>query len=216
MTQEALKLALEALEVEQTHVEIFRLVPKPHLTKTITAIKEALAKEKILQALHDENERLGLYKEAYAQLEPLEKFCDSNCVWTDHHPDCKLAQPEQLHASEDVSIGVDVTEEGAHVIALRSYRNGAKVVFYSQFHSAPQRTEQEPVKIAHRHEWFRTGEMKVGQMRCISCGTWGHEEMPQRTWVGLTTADQKEIQRQSVYVEGAIRMTEAKLKERNG
>ena len=24
--------------------------------------------------------------------EPWEKFCDSNCVWTDHHPDCKLAQ----------------------------------------------------------------------------------------------------------------------------
>jgi hypothetical protein len=56
-----------------------------------------------------------------------------------------LAQPEQLHASEDVSIGVDVTEDGAHVTALQSYRNGAKVVFYSQFHSAPQRTEQEPV-----------------------------------------------------------------------
>jgi len=37
----------------------------------------------------------------------------------------------------------------------------------------------------------------------------------QRTWVGLTTKDQKEIQRQSVYVEGAIRMTEAKLKEKN-
>jgi hypothetical protein len=36
-----------------------------------------------------------------------------------------------------------------------------------------------------------------------------------RTWVGLTTKDQKEIQRQSVYVEGAIRMTEAKLKEKN-
>ena len=30
-----------------------------------------------------------------AQPEPWEKFCDSNCVWTDHHPDCKLAQPEQ-------------------------------------------------------------------------------------------------------------------------
>ena len=38
---------------------------------------------------------------------------------------------------------------------------------------------------------------------------------PQRTWVGLTTTDQKEIQRLSVYVEGAIRMTEAKLKEKN-
>ena len=23
-----------------------------------------------------------------------EKFCDNNCVWTDHHPDCKLAKPE--------------------------------------------------------------------------------------------------------------------------
>ena len=40
--------------------------------------------------------------------------------------------------------------------------------------------QPEPVKIAHKHEWFRTGEMKVGQMRCISCGTWGQEEIPQR------------------------------------
>ena len=24
-----------------------------------------------------------------------DRFCDANCVWTDHHPDCKLAQPEQ-------------------------------------------------------------------------------------------------------------------------
>ena len=31
------------------------------------AIKEALAKEKALQDLHDENERLGLYKDAYAE-----------------------------------------------------------------------------------------------------------------------------------------------------
>jgi hypothetical protein len=38
---------------------------------------------------------------------------------------------------------------------------------------------------------------------------------PQRTWVGLTTAQRKEIERQSVYVEGAIRMTEAKLKKEN-
>ena len=37
---------------------------------------------------------------------------------------------------------------------------------------------------------------------------------PQRTWVGLTAAQRKEIERQSVYVDGAIRMTEAKLKGR--
>jgi hypothetical protein len=27
-----------------------------------------------------------------AKDEPWEKFCDSHCVWTNHHPDCKLAQ----------------------------------------------------------------------------------------------------------------------------
>ena len=39
--------------------------------------------------------------------------------------------------------------------------------------------QSEPVKISHKHEWFRTGEMKIGQMRCINCGTWGQEETPQ-------------------------------------
>ena len=33
--------------------------------------KAALAQEKALQALHDENERLGLYKEVYAEQEPV-------------------------------------------------------------------------------------------------------------------------------------------------
>ena len=86
--------------------------------------------------------------------------------------------------------------------------------------------KDEPVKITHKHEWFRTGEMKVGQMRCISCGTWGQEEMPQRPWVGLTDEE-------TVAIELGLRITtgyrdaydlslrdfakaiEAKLKEKN-
>jgi hypothetical protein len=35
-------------------------------------------------------------EEALAQPEPWEKFCDSNCVWTDHHPDCKLAEQKPV------------------------------------------------------------------------------------------------------------------------
>jgi len=64
MTQtEALKLALEALET--------LMIERGSIyEKAITAIKAALE----------------------AKDEPWEKFCDSNCVWTDHHPDCKLAQ----------------------------------------------------------------------------------------------------------------------------
>ena len=38
----------------------------------------------------DEQLVITAIKEALAQ--PWEKFCDSNCVWTDHHPDCKLAE----------------------------------------------------------------------------------------------------------------------------
>ena len=75
--------------------------------------------------------------------------------------------------------------------------------------------EQEPVKIDHRHEWFRTGEMKVGQMRCISCGTWGHEEMPQRTWVGLTDEEVRQICVNEWGGYEKCRAIEAKLKEKN-
>ena len=48
------------------------------------------------------------------------------------------------------------------------------------------------VKVPHKHEWFRTGEMKVGQMRCISCGTWAEEEMQNHTWQGLTLEEKQQ------------------------
>ena len=68
---EALKRALEALEADELDMVddgsgnmVFRK------EQAITAIKEHL-KEKALQALHDENERLGLYKDAYAEQKPM-------------------------------------------------------------------------------------------------------------------------------------------------
>ena len=70
MTQEVLKLALEALETELsidwTNNDEFNASAEK-MYEAIAAIKEALAQEKTLQALHSENERLGLYKDAYAQ-----------------------------------------------------------------------------------------------------------------------------------------------------
>ena len=68
---ETLKMALEALEADP--LEMVADVDG-HMVflkdKAITAIKEHL-KEKALQDLHDENERLGLYKDAYAEQEPM-------------------------------------------------------------------------------------------------------------------------------------------------
>ena len=68
---EALRRALEALEADELDMVddgsgnmVFRK------EQAITAIKEHL-KEKALQALHDENERLGLYKDAYAEQKPM-------------------------------------------------------------------------------------------------------------------------------------------------
>jgi hypothetical protein len=71
MTQEALKLALDWAEA---HGEIVfaggGMSAVNKMNSWVAAIKEALAKEKTLQALHSENERLGLYKDAYAEQEP--------------------------------------------------------------------------------------------------------------------------------------------------
>jgi hypothetical protein len=65
MTQEALRMAHKALiGLSIKHGEM-----TDEGMDAIAAIKEALAKEKTLKALHSENERLGLYKDAYAQPE---------------------------------------------------------------------------------------------------------------------------------------------------
>ena len=45
-------------------------------------------------------EVVAAIKEVLDKPEPWEKFCDSNCVWTDHHPDCKLAQRKPLTDEE--------------------------------------------------------------------------------------------------------------------
>ena len=65
MKNEALRLALEALE------KLDKVMKRsPDTDKAITAVEQALEQERALQALHDENERLGLYKDAYGQPEP--------------------------------------------------------------------------------------------------------------------------------------------------
>jgi predicted DNA-binding transcriptional regulator YafY len=72
---EALRLALEALEMSDICADDCKCTRK----RAINGIKAALE----------------------AKDEPWEKFCDSNCVWTDHHPDCKLAQRTWQGLTED-------------------------------------------------------------------------------------------------------------------
>ena len=82
---EALRLALEALEY---HTEQTR--PIPYTIAAIVKIKKVLLQQE-------------------AKDEPWEKFCDSHCVWTDHHPDCKLAQDEP----DKYAMNIECTKCGA-------------------------------------------------------------------------------------------------------
>jgi hypothetical protein len=89
---EALKMCLEYIETDAHERKYVR-----------HAIKKALAQpEPVAYAGNgtagflEGKQPTGFFIQAdKRQPEPWEKFCDSNCVWTDHHPDCKLAQSEQ-------------------------------------------------------------------------------------------------------------------------
>ncbi len=91
---EALRLALEAMKIKQEVTMWANDGDRAKFNRAITAIKAALE----------------------AKDEPWEKFCDSHCVWTDHHPDCKLAKDEPVacracngsgHMVRDPDIGTD-------------------------------------------------------------------------------------------------------------
>jgi hypothetical protein len=72
---------------------------------------------------------------------------------------------------------------------------------------------QEPVA----WQWLGSAHFRKKLPKDADITAWNplYTAPPQRTWVGLTEQQRKEIERQSVYVDGAIRMTEAKLKEKN-
>lgn len=107
-----------------------------------------------------------------------------------------------------VSIGVDVTQEGTHVIAMRLRPNGVNKVIYSQFHPLAQ-PEQPKV---------RTGNcLRVGV-----CASEGHKIQPQRTWVGLTNEEIDKAWRSVDYTVpwdqhriDIAQAIEAKIKEKN-
>ena len=104
---ETLKLALEALE---TNNKAWR-----HLADS----GDAGFWEAEEQGFYELSVKaITTIKEALAQ--PWEKFCDSNCVWTDHHPDCKLAQQEPVawYCKEGLERGVSLKQETVKWIPL--------------------------------------------------------------------------------------------------
>ena len=61
-----------------------------------------------------------------------------------------------------------------------------------------------------QREWWGERFGKPPEIECPDC-----KAPASKPWVGLTDKEKKEIYRLSVYVEGAISLTEAKLREKN-
>jgi len=169
MTQtEALRLALEALKWSKPHADA-------ELTyqEAITAIKAALE----------------------AKDEPWEKFCDSNCVWSDHHPDCKLAKDEPVAW---VGLNLDNMAEAFHRVI--------------EEHHSRKNPFHDPVN----------GDAMIAlrELRGLIAYMKRNTTPPQRTWVGLTDEEIVLIvaecaashQHTDIHFAKAI---EAKLKEKN-
>ena len=97
--KEALKLALEAVEEAvdcAKHGYISNYLDD--WENAIAAIKEALSEpeqEPCLSPCGDIKCAVICKRHTEHSEQNADRFCDANCVWTDHHPDCKLAQPDR-------------------------------------------------------------------------------------------------------------------------
>ena len=52
-----------------------------------------------------------------------DKFCDANCVWTDHHPDCQIGKAQEMKALDPLELAVlieknIITEHGLSEVVL--------------------------------------------------------------------------------------------------
>ena len=175
------------------------------------------------------NFQINAIKEALAQPEPWEKFCDSNCVWTDHHPDCKLAQPEQ-EINKDGSPCPEFWDWLPKAYNFEGNGNFTKYNMEVAFLAGKQASqpEQEPVAWRIRctdpmRDWvlmYRRPktEEQFSNMEIQPLYT----TPPQRTWVGLTDEEIKSIWLNEkdygddwLDVQSIAKAIEAKLKEKN-
>lgn len=100
----------------------WKLVPVEPTKEMLKAMDECSKEgyDERLYAGHAASVYMAAVDVAPTPPQPWEKFCDSNCVWTDHHPDCKLAKRTWVH----------LTNEEHTELAIECGCLGADWVFY--------------------------------------------------------------------------------------
>ena len=98
----------------------------PQERKVIELALEALGTMDVFNP--NRMEAITALRQAIAEAEKQDNFCDNNCVWTDHHPDCKLSQqePEWYHI-----IDVHGCNRFYHKTEERSYMSGQITPLYT-------------------------------------------------------------------------------------
>lgn len=94
-------------------------------------------------------------------------------------------QPEQERVTHTVDIGVDVTTEGTYVIAAQHQSDGAREVFYAQWHPL-LKPEQEPVCSKDPHQ--------CGFVQCQLGKVCKHTAQPEQAVVPFPSFMRKRIE----------------------
>jgi hypothetical protein len=137
MTQEALKLALEALKAAQELAGKHDAELEYGFQQAITAIKEALAQPEQEPAAWMDADGNTFPFVWNVGVQQGSKYLDETLTPLYTYPPQRTEQEQPL---PPVEIGVDVTADGASVVAFYRKPNSVMEMFYSQFHPAPQRT----------------------------------------------------------------------------
>jgi hypothetical protein len=182
---ETMKMALEALEEAKLHIWLGDekgVAANVRCHQTITALRQAI--------------------EQAQQAEPWEKFCDSNCVWTDHHPNCKLAQQAEpvawMHTMDNTE-GHKANKP--YVLFTKSKRNPFGVAGRDYSKSYP--VTKQPLYTSPPVATNDTSQERVD------------ETAKQRHWVGLTEAQCGVLWKTNMTPFEYYKAIEAKLKEKN-
>jgi rubredoxin len=181
------------------------------ITTRLEALEEALAKQEqelALQKLHDENDRLGLYKDAYGEeyKESVRLQCVvCNTVYAEGIPP-QVAKQEQGEPRfwQGISDNPYCNDADSNEPNSRAMRWHNKLLSLDE--------NQQPKQEQSEH-WGHGGR-PMTLRECMEA-----EEPQQRTWVGLTIEEREQIQQECFgkvpHHVAFAHAIEAKLKEKN-
>ena len=166
----AMKQALEALEFfsDTSNSPMDKAMSEDAITSLRQAIAELESREPVAwsywqSCLNDDGTQTAPWVHRFSKFKPHESIINKDVIPLYTHPPQRTEQEQPL---PPVEIGVDVTADGASVVAFYRRPNAVMEMFYSQFHPAPQRTwvgltDEEILKMAYPIRWEEVDDFEA-------------------------------------------------------